>query len=87
MVGNEVEITLDEFKEYMDLKGHFNSHSELMDKVISMSGLDFMDLCCMDLKECSIDDSDPRYDEYTFKFTLLKASKKNQHNSKKNNAQ
>ena len=53
---NKVEITLDEFKEYMDLKSQANLHSSQIDKMMFMSNLSFMDLCEMAVQECSIID-------------------------------
>ena len=69
---NEVKITLDEFREYMNLKTQDRLLDEQLNKMEFMSGLSVLELSQMDLKSFSIDDSDPQIDKLTFTFNLPK---------------
>ena len=71
-MGSKIEITLEEFKEYMTLKTQDNLLDKQLSKMEFMSGLSILELCQMDPKFFSIDDSDNYIDKIIFKFDLPK---------------
>ena len=73
---DKVEISIEEFNEYMRLKRYDVIFNNKLDDMIFMSGLPLDHMLDMKLDEYSLDDSGIDYDMHIFKFKLLKKEKK-----------
>ena len=69
---DKVDISVEEFNEYMQLKSCDVIFNNNLADMIFMSGLPLDYLLDMKLHEYYLDDSDTNYDMYIFKFKLLK---------------
>ena len=74
---DKVEISVEEFNEYMRLKKYDEIFNNNLEDMIFMSGLPLDHMLDMKLHEYSLDDADNDYDMHIFKFKLLKEEKKN----------
>lgn len=75
-MNDKVEISVEEFNEYMRLKKYDVIFNNKLDDMIFMSGLPLDNMLDMKLDEYSLDDSGIDYDMHIFKFKLLKEEKK-----------
>lgn len=74
---DKVEISVEEFNEYMRLKTYNEIFNNKLEDMIFMSGLPLEDIIEMKLHSYSLKDNDSDYVSHIFQFNLLNKQKKN----------
>ena len=74
---DKVEISVEEFNEYMRLKKYDEIFNNNLEDMIFMSGLPLEDIIEMKLHGYSLKDNNSDYASHIFEFNILKKEKKN----------